>query len=494
MIMPSLSQNNDNNDNNDNNNIRTNRLAPTMTSNLPVYLSYNSSPDDENEEKEESFSRDNSGGNHRRKSNCNNNSVDDNYDGFPLVQSLMASEARRTSALTKEGSNQIKYPKSDIGWIRSLFVLRGRALDKFIVPWTIATLNAVAWAVVCETMWFRDRYINNGSIYQNESQTQMTLQRDYIENVLELVLTTTMAFLLVFRLNRSATRFWLARASWGIIIAKSRGMVGSILLHGSHDPYHRDMAVRWIAAFSIASMNHTRGVCLVGSGIDPNTLEGVLTEDELEGLNEAVHPPLHVADKVRFHMARLFGPPGCDVDFATNEGSSPDQVNTVNTANSSNSSNSSNNDHSSSSSHDINTTTARIIALSDFRTKQLVSLEAQLNVLIDEVGAMERIKGTPLPMVYVTHLRTWLMLYLLTLPYFWAVPLGYVIIPVECLVAFALLGVEGAASEVEAPFRGDRTNHLDMNSFCLTVLSNILQQVKDDACRRKTNRKRIKRA
>lgn len=475
MTMRSLSQNNDNNDH------RMNQLGTTNTTNLPVYLSYNSSPDDENEEEEELSSRNKSGSNHRRKRNCNNTDGD-NYDGFPLVQSMIASEARRTSSLTKEGSKQIKYPKSDIGWIRSLFVVRGRALDKFIVPWIIVTLNAVAWAVVCETLGFKDRYINGK--FRDESQTQMSLQRDYIENVLELVLTTTMAFLLVFRLNRSATRFWIARASWGIIIAKSRGMVGSILLHGSHDPYHRDMAVRWIAAFSIASMNHTRGVLR----IDPNTVEGVLTEDELEGLSEAIHPPLHAADKVRFHLTRLFGPPGCDVDFVTNEGS-PDQGKTVN-----NNNDRGNNDHSSRSSHDINITAARAIALSDFRNKQLVSLEEQLNVLIDEVGAMERIKGTPLPMVYVTHLRTWLMLYLLTLPYFWAVPLGYVIIPVECLVAFALLGLEGAASEVEAPFRGDRTNHLDMDSFCITVLSNILQQAKDDARRRKTNRKQVKRA
>ena len=48
--------------------------------------------------------------------------------------------------------------------------------------------------------------------------------------------------------------------------------------------------------------------------------------------------------------------------------------------------------------------------------------------------------------------------------------------------------VAAAASEVEAPFRKDRTNHLDMASFCLTVLSNVLQQVREDADRRKATK------
>ena len=109
-------------------------------------------------------------------------------------------------------------------------------------------------------------------------------------------------------------------------------------------------------------------------------------------------------------------------------------------------SDSKNPDRANSNSNDCNA--ARSIALSQFRTQQLVSLEQQLNVLIDEVGALERIKATPLPLVYVTHLRTWLMLFLLTLPYFWEASLGYAMIPVECLAAFALLGLEGAAAEV----------------------------------------------
>lgn len=370
---------------------------------------------------------------------------------------MMASEAKRTAALTKEGAKQIKYIKSNAGWIRSLFVLRGRALDRILLPWTIVTLNAVAWAVAYDKLGFRDPQESSDEV------SSTTLRRDYIEGVLELVLTTTMAFLLVFRLNRSATRFWIARGSWGIIVVKCRAMVSSILLHGSHDPHHRDQAIRWIASFVIASMNHSRG-----QSIDPDVVAGVLSQDELDELNAAEHSPLHAADRIRFHLAQLLGP----IEEVATEGTP--------------------NGEGRDGSHSHNA--SRSIVLSDFRGKLLLSLEEQLNVMIDEEGALERIKGTPLPLVYVTHLRTWLMLFLLTLPYFWEASLGYALIPVECLAAFALLGLEGAASEVEAPFRKDRTNHLDMDSYCMTVLSNILQQAQEDARRRTNTKPPIKKA
>lgn len=399
-----------------------------------------------------------SGSNDSNSSNSNNNNNYCNYEGFPLVQSMMATETTRTKALTREGAKQMEYPKSNAGWLRTLLVLEGRALDRILIPWTIVTLNALAWSVCYDRMgWLVD--------------PQLHVQRKTnIQGILELVLTTTMAFLLVFRLNRSATRFWLARAAWGNIVAKSRGMVGTVLLYGSHDPCHRDRAVRWIAAFSIASMNHTRGL----RNIDPRTVEGILAKDELETLNAAVHPPLHAADEIRCHLAGLFDPASIGLAF----GSDPN-LNFDSNLNS----DSKNPDRANSNSNDCNA--ARSIALSQFRTQQLVSLEQQLNVLIDEVGALERIKATPLPLVYVTHLRTWLMVYLLTMPYFWESSMGYALIPVVCMAAFALLGLEGAAAEVEAPFLKHRTNHLDMDCFCLAVLSNVLQQAKEDAVRKK---------
>jgi len=408
------------------------------------------------------------------KNNDNNNNNHDKYSDFPLLQSMMKTEKQRTLALKNEGCKQIKYPKSNTGWIRTLFVWEGRALGRILFPWSIVTGWAILWAVIYETQ-FRDGY--NG---QSRSED---LRQRYIESMLELVISTTLGFLLVFRLNRSATRFWMARGSWGIIVVKIRAMVGSILLNGSHDPYHRDRAVKWLAAFSVVSMNFTRGAT---SGIDPHTVEGLLTMDELDAINAAAHPPLHAADRIRFHVGELFGPSFDEAEEHRN-GNGTRNENKTNDDGAEVADPTSGNDAYgkaafSAASHFR--AASRAISRSNFRTQILISLEKQLIVLIDEEGALERIKGTPLPLVYVAHLRTWLMLFLLSQPYIWESALGYATIPVVALVAFALLGLEGAAAEVEAPFRKDRTNHLDMNSFCVTVLSNVVQQMKEDADRR----------
>ena len=42
-------------------------------------------------------------------------------------------------------------------------------------------------------------------------------------------------------------------------------------------------------------------------------------------------------------------------------------------------------------------------------------MEQNINELLEQLGGMEKVRTTPLPLVYVTQLRTVLLLYLLTL-------------------------------------------------------------------------------
>ena len=206
-------------------------------------------------------------------------------------------------------------------------------------------------------------------------------------------------------------------------------------------------------------MNYIRGRTAKGTNenddgiVDPNMVAGLMSKKEFEDLmTQYAHPALHVADLIRFHLGELFSSPTPNSAELNDNGNC--NYNNI---------------------YDC------------LRRQQLlISTEEQLNTMILEMGAMERIKGTPLPLVYVAHLRTWLILFLLAMPYFLQEALGYLTIPVVLLIGFAMLGLDGAAEEMESPFRKDRTNHLDMNSFCLTVVSNVFQQIKDDADRRRT--------
>jgi putative membrane protein len=322
----------------------------------------------------------------------------------------------RTAALEEDGKKQIFYPKSNDGWLKTIFVMEGRAIDRFLVPWIIVSANAVIWTVFTEEV-LSERIEVEFSTY---------------ENFFSVVLNTSLAFLLVFRLNRSAERFWDARSSWGIILAFCRSMVGDILVHANHDPTNRDAVIRWVAAFAVSSMHFIRGI----PEIIPETLLGILDIEEIEAMEKAPHPPLYVADQLRFFLKEAFR-----IDIDTPFGLAHEKI------------------------------------------QHLHAQDLLLNGLVLHVGALERIRATPLPLVYVSHLRTFLLCFLLSIPYIWVRTLGYATIPLVCMTGYALLGLEGAAQEVESPFQKNRPNHLSMDAYCLTLIGNITQQIRQSADR-----------
>lgn len=319
--------------------------------------------------------------------------------------------------MEEDGKKQIDYPKSSDGWVKTLFVWEGRALEKIRFPWALVTANAIMWTFVAEYMNVDDRTDIDFSSY---------------ESFFGLILSSSLAFLLVFRLNRSAERFWIARHSWGNIVAFCRTMVSGVLIHGRHDPTNRDAVVKWLVAFAVATMHFIRGI----PEIVPETLAGVLNESEIKELEGVSHPGLHAADQIRWHLKEIF-----KIDDSTPFG------------------------------------------VAQAWSQQLDTLEKQLNSLVLEMGAMERIRATPLPIVYVAHLRTFLLSFLLAMPYIWESALGYATIPVVFFSAWALLGLEGAAEEVESPFLKDRPNHLNMDAYCLMTMRDILQLIRQDADR-----------
>ncbi len=307
--------------------------------------------------------------------------------------------------------------KSTDPYFRTLMTFEGRALDRIALPWALLTIHATVYTVIAEL---------RGNI------------RNYDENIqawqffFAVVINASLSFLLVFRLNRAAERFWLARAYWGDIVAKGRTLVSGILIHSAHNAGHRDQAIRWIGAFVIASMHHLRSL----REIPPELLAGMLQQHEIERLAKSHHAPVYVADRIRSHLKQIF--------LVT--GDTP-------------------------------------IALAQAWSHELTHLESLLNVMLDAVGSMERIRGTPLPIVYVTHLRTFLLLFLIALPYIWEGFWHWATIPIMAAASFALLGLDGAAQEVETPFRKDRCNHLNMDAYCSSFLGNIEQQIQDAADR-----------
>jgi len=105
-------------------------------------------------------------------------------------------------------------------------------------------------------------------------------------------------------------------------------------------------------------------------------------------------------------------------------------------------------------------------------------INEQLNTIYGAYGAMERIKGTPLPFAYTIHLRTFLMVYLTLWNMTSVAYYGWIALP--CLFAsnWALLGIEAAAVECEKPFDRNR-NHLTLGKFAVVSARSIAQALKE---------------
>jgi putative membrane protein len=251
-----------------------------------------------------------------------------------------------------------------------------------------------------------------------------------LKKVYSLVLKTSLAFLLVFRLNRCAMRFWEARGLWGNVTHNTRNLVGGILMYCGHSPRNRDMAIRWASSFCVAAMHFIRSE----HEYNPDELAGFLSRDQISKMQDANHAPLYAASMVRHYLHRAF-----KIDAQT-----PPPL-------------------------------AHAYAI------QMNNLEQYASQLVAQVSGMEKIRSTPLPIAYVSHLRTFLLAYTLFLPYVWVKEWGWATIPLVAFTAFALFGIEGASSEVEIPFDRSRPNHLALDAYCLIMLDSLQGLVVHDA-------------
>lgn len=69
-----------------------------------------------------------------------------------------------------------------------------------------------------------------------------------------------------------------------------------------------------------------------------------------------------------------------------------------------------------------------------------------------------RVLNTPMPFAYVSHLRAFLIIWLLLLPWIFAPGYGYYALILCFFVCYGVLGIEEAAVEVEQPFGTDEND------------------------------------
>lgn len=223
---------------------------------------------------------------------------------------------------------------------------------------------------------------------------------------------TALGLLLVIRTNASYDRFWEGRKQWGAIVNETRNLAraSSVLLATSPELV-RELA-RWTVTFAWSTKHQLRGE----RGLGP--VAASLPQAEVSAVLAAAHPPLAVSRRMSALIARA----------------------------------------------------RRLGLVGEY---QQMVLDQNVQLLIDYMGACERIQKTPLPYAYAVHLRRALIAFCFTLPFVLVHSFHWATIPAVLLVAYTFFGIEEIGLEIENPFGHDE-NDLPLEAICETIQRDVL--------------------
>lgn len=224
------------------------------------------------------------------------------------------------------------------------------------------------------------------------------------------LLGVILSLMLVFRLNTAYAKWWEGRQAWGSLINNSRTLVSILnsLIPKENAVLRQYFAVQ-ISNFAITLQGHLREF------VDKEELEDLESvEDYKKELMKSRNIP-HKLVTMMFEKVETLTRSGLFSDF--------DKIN----------------------------------------------IKTHLEHFIDIMGICERIKNTPIPFSHNSYIKTFILVYVLSLPFGIIGTLAYYTIPTMALVSYALIGVEVISEEVEEPF-GKEANDLP-----LIQLSNVIK-------------------
>lgn len=224
-----------------------------------------------------------------------------------------------------------------------------------------------------------------------------------------------LGLLLVLRTNAGYDRWWEGRKLWGGIVNQSRNLAISGLTYGPKDAAWQDEFVRWVASFPYVSCATLR---------DETTLpevEDLVGKEAAAELCKANHMPSFVAQKLALLLRESYESLGMD-RFA------------------------------------------------------FMQADRERALLIDHLGACERIKATPLAFGYSVKIRRFIAIFLLTLPLALLHTIGHnLLIPaITMLVAYPLFALDQLGLELQNPFSVDNLDHLPLTEISKTIEHNVM--------------------
>ncbi|MBC7919988.1 MAG: hypothetical protein H7Z75_02765 [Ferruginibacter sp.] len=220
-----------------------------------------------------------------------------------------------------------------------------------------------------------------------------------------------LSLLLVFRTNTAYDRFWEGRNQWGQLVNHSRNLAVMMnALIPDDDVANRRFFARTIANFALALKGNLR------TGVDFTELEE--TDDgKPDELRRYGHVPSRISALLLRRIQEMH----------------------------------------------------RFKLISD---PDLINLKPHHQALLDIAGACERIRKTPIPFSYSFFIKLFITVYLLVFPFVITEAYQYLAIPAMVLAAYALMGVQMIADEIEEPFGLD-CNDLPLGQIARNIRLNV---------------------
>jgi putative membrane protein len=221
-----------------------------------------------------------------------------------------------------------------------------------------------------------------------------------------------LALLVGLRTNAGYDRWWEARKLWGGIVNETRNLAIIGVCYGPSERSWRERFVRYVASFA----HVTR--CSLRNQKDMPEVVQLLGPEKAELISAADHRPLYVSSALAGMLKEA-------LDRGMNR-------------------------------------------------QAFLQGEMQRCLLVDHLGACERILKTPLPRAYAISIRRFIVLFLLALPFAIVLKLGWLTPIGTMLAAYPLFSLDKIGTELQNPFSLERLNHLPLDDITSTIERNLL--------------------
>lgn len=225
------------------------------------------------------------------------------------------------------------------------------------------------------------------------------------------VIGFVLSMLLVFRINTAYDRWWEGRKMWGALVNVSRNL--TMKIHAfipEEKKKEKEELVKLIGNFAFSLKEHLR------DNYKPNEMDFFPGFDG-EALEKSTHRPNYIATEIYKYIHKFL-----------KEGM--------------------------------------------LTPEQLIVLNEELKSFTDITGACERIKSTPIPYSYSLYLKRIIFLYVVSMPFAFAIDFGYLAVGIVALIFYTFASLELLSEEIEDPF-GDDENDLPTDDISTKIKSGI---------------------